>query len=72
MSAAHLKSVFDELDDDELAERLEGFRAMLAELPDDDDTIRPTVADLASAIEAELREREAAEGPADAHPTSAA
>lgn len=60
---AHLQSVLDTLTDAELTERLAGFHAMLAQLPGDDDLIRPTVAVLAGAIECELivreREREA-------------
>ena len=62
-TADHLQHILDELDDEQLTERLKGFSAMLTDLPDGDTTtMRPTVETPAEVIECELaiRQRERA------------
>lgn len=53
----HLLDVLDEMPDSALAERLDGFRQMLGDLPADDDAMRPLVQILADTLDLELRIR---------------
>lgn len=54
----NLRAVFAGFTGEQLAERLAGFDEMLAQLPADDDTMRPSVQTLRDAVEAELATRE--------------
>jgi len=54
----HLQAALDALRDDEMAERIAGYGQMLAELPADDDTMRPTIEALRDVLAVELRARQ--------------
>lgn len=56
-STDHLREVLAELSDAEVAARMVGFRDVLADLPADDDTMRPTVAALHGILASELAAR---------------
>jgi hypothetical protein len=57
-TSAHLETVLAELTDGQIAERVAGFESVLAGLPDNDETMRPTLTALIAALTAELGERE--------------
>ena len=53
----HLNAVLAGLSDAQLEDRVAGFESMLAALPDDDETIRPTVETLRNVLVVELAVR---------------
>lgn len=61
----HLTAALAMLTDAQIADRIIGFETMLAELPADDDTMRPTITTLRDvlAVELAVRERERARAP---------
>jgi hypothetical protein len=54
----HLERALADLTDAQVSDRLAGFDAMLAELPADDDVMRPTIEALADVLAVELAVRQ--------------